>query len=97
LELRDRLAERAALLRVGERLVERALGQADPHRRDADAPDVEHVEELLVAAAARAEQVLLGHPALGERERAGVRRIPAHLAVGLALLVAGRAVRYEDV
>ena len=38
-----------ALLGVGERLVERALRQADAHRRDADAPDVEHVQELLEA------------------------------------------------
>ena len=59
LELGDRLAERAPLLGVGERLVERALREADAHRRDADPPDVEHLQELLEAAAARAEQVLL--------------------------------------
>ena len=39
------------------------------------------------------EQVLLGHAAVGERERARVGGVPAHLAVRLALLVAGRAVR----
>ena len=59
LELRDRLAERAALLGVGERLVERALGEPDAHRGHADAADVEDVQELLEAGAARAEQVLL--------------------------------------
>ena len=37
-------------LRVGERLVERALREPDAHRRDADAPDVEDVQELLEAA-----------------------------------------------
>ena len=41
------------LLRVGERLVERALGEADAHRRDADAPAVEGLEELLEALSAR--------------------------------------------
>ena len=29
-----------------ERLVQRALGEADAHRRDADAADVEDVQEL---------------------------------------------------
>ena len=53
------------LLRVGERLVERALREPEPHRGDADAADVEHVQELLEAAAARAEQVR--PPARGSR------------------------------
>ena len=48
------------LLRVGDRLVERALGEADAHRRDADAAAVEDVEELLEAVAAPAEQVRSG-------------------------------------
>ena len=43
------LPERLALLGVGERLVERALREADAHRRDADAADVEDVQELLEA------------------------------------------------
>ena len=97
LELRDRLAERLALLRVRQRLVQRALREADAHRRDADAPDVEDVQELLEAVAARAEQVLLRHPAVLERQRPRVRRVPAHLAVRLALLVAGRAVLDDEV
>ena len=57
------LAERAALLGVGERLVERALREPDAHRGDADPADVEDLQELLEAAAARAEQVLLGDAA----------------------------------
>ena len=47
--------------------------------------------------AARAEQALLRHPAVREGQRARVRRVPAHLAVRLALLVAGRAVRDDQV
>jgi hypothetical protein len=97
LELRDRLAERLALLGVGQRLVERALREADAHRRDPDAPDVEDVQELLEPGAARAQEVLLRHAALGERQRPRVRRVPAHLPVRLALLVAGRAVLDDDV
>ena len=46
---------------------------------------------------ARAEQVLLRHPAVLERERPRVGRVPAHLAVRLALLVAGRAVLDDQV
>jgi hypothetical protein len=38
-----------------------------------------------------------GHPAVGEGQRPGVRRVPAHLAVRLALLVAGRAVLDDEV
>src|SRR3712207_8137638 len=43
--------------------------------------DVEDVQELLEAVAARAEQVLLRHDAVRERQRPRVRRVPAHLAV----------------
>ena len=91
------LAERAPLLGVGERLVERALREAEPHRRDADAPDLEHLQELREAAPRGAEQAVLGHAAVGERQRARVGGVPAHLAVRLALLVAGRAVGDEEV
>ena len=93
LELGDRLAERLALLRVGDRLVERALGEADAHRGDADPAAVEDVEELLEAVAAAAEQVRLRHAAVLEGERPRVGGVPAHLAVGLADLVA-RACRW---
>ena len=67
--LRDRLAERLALLGVLQRLVQRALRQADAHRRDADAADVQDVQELLEAVAARAEQVFLGDAAAVECQR----------------------------
>ena len=56
LEFGDRLAEGPALLGVGDRLVERPLGQPDPHRRDADPAAVEDVEEVLEALAPPAEQ-----------------------------------------
>ncbi len=97
LELRDRLAERAALLGVLQRLIERPLREAHAHRGDADAPDVEDVQELLEPRPARPQQVLRGDAAIGERQRARVARVPAHLAVGLALLVAGRAVGDDQV
>ena len=38
-----------------------------------------------------------GHAAVGERQRPGVRGVPAHLAIRLALLVAGRPVRHDEV
>ena len=95
--LRDRLAERPALLRVGDRLVERALGEADAHRRDADPAAVEDVQELLEAVAAAAEQVRLRDAAVVEGERPRVRGVPAHLPVRLAGLVAGGAVGDDEV
>ena len=64
---------------------------------DADPAAVEGLEELLEALPRRPDQVLLGHPAVLERERPRVGGVPAHLAVGLADLVAGRAVRDEQV
>ena len=93
LEAADRLAEGVAFLRVGERLVERTLGEPDAHGRDPDPADVEHLQELLQARPARAEQIRLGNPAVGEGERPRVGRMPAHLPVGRAVVVAGGPVR----
>src|SRR5262249_18561300 len=67
------------------------------HRRDPDPAPVEDVQELLEAVAARAEQVRLRHAAVVEAERPGVGRVPAHLPVRLALLVAGGPVGDDDV
>src|SRR5262245_52028454 len=44
LELRDRLAELLALLRVGEREVVRTLREADAHGSNGDPPAVENLE-----------------------------------------------------
>ena len=51
LVLADRLAERLALARVGERVVERRLRDADPARRDVDAADLDPAHEVLEALA----------------------------------------------
>src|SRR5438477_6361764 len=47
LKARARLAEDSPLSGIGERRIERALGEADSHRRHADAADVVHMQELL--------------------------------------------------
>src|SRR5207253_279492 len=89
--------EGAALLGVGDRLVEGALGQADAHRGDPDPAAVEDVEEVLEAVAPAAEEARLGNPAGVEAEGPGVGGVPAHLPVGLADLVAGCPGRDDDV
>src|SRR5262249_37305049 len=71
--------------------------QADAHRGHADPADVEHVEELAEAAAARAEEVLRRDAAVAEAQRSRVRRIPAHLAIRLARLIPRGAVRDDQV
>ena len=73
LELADRPAELLSLPGVRQRLLVRALGEAEPQRGDRDAAAVEDLEELGEALAARPEQVALGHPAPAERQRAGCR------------------------
>src|SRR5579862_9825099 len=97
LELRDRLAELPPLLRVGEREVVRALRQADAHRRDRDPAAVENLHELLEAAPALAEEILLGHRAGGERQLARVGCVPAELVHRRRDLVAGRPVRDDEI
>ena len=79
LELRDRLAELLALLRVRVREVVRALREPDAHRRHRDAAAVEDLEELLEAITARPEQIPLGHGDVLERELARVGGAPAEL------------------
>ena len=97
LVLGDRLAPGLPLLRVRDRLVQGALGEADPEGGDPDAPALQRVHELPEATPSLAKQVGLGHPAVREAQRAGVGGVPAHLAVGLADLVAGRPVGDDDV
>ena len=81
---------------VGHRVVDAALDHADGERGDGDASVVEDLEELCEAAAALAEQVVLGHPALDERQAVRVGGVPAHLAVRRLHLEAGRARRHDD-
>src|SRR5581483_12207328 len=90
-------AERAALLRVLVGLVVRAHRQPHRERRHRDATAVEDREELLESLAALAEQVLLGHLGVDERELARVRRAPAHLLVLLRTGEAGGVLRDDDV
>ena len=92
----DRPAERLPLLRVLHRLVDAALRQPDAERRDRDAPLVEDRQELRVAAAPLAEQVLGRHAAVGERQLAGVGGVPADLGVLLRDREPRRARRHDD-
>jgi hypothetical protein len=55
-------AERLTLLGVAHRVVDAALRRADREGRDGDPALVEDPQEVGVAAAALAEQVLRGHP-----------------------------------
>src|SRR5262245_22566352 len=97
LEGRDLLSELLALLRIGDREVVRALGKADSHRRDGDAAAVEDLEELPEALAAPAEEVLLRHRAVLERELTRVGRAPAEFLHGRGDDVPRRAVLDHDV
>src|SRR5262245_55383077 len=70
LEFGDRLAELLALAGVLDRMVERALRQADHLRADADAPLVERFDRNLVALADLAEDVVARHGAVLEQQLA---------------------------
>src|SRR3979409_856572 len=74
-----------------------ALAPPPPPRGHADWADVEDVQKLPEAAATGSQEILLGHAAVGERERAGVRCVPAHLAVRLSRLVSRCRVRDEEI
>src|SRR5581483_10194767 len=76
----DRSAERLALARVADALLETAPREPGRERGDRDPPVVEGLEELGVAAPSLAEQVRLRHPASRERDLAGVARPPSDLA-----------------
>ncbi len=54
-----------------------------PHRQsgDRDATFVENLQELGIAPATLAEQVVLRHSTLDERQAVGIRGVPSHLAV----------------
>src|SRR6188472_374449 len=97
LERADRASELLPLLCVGEGEVVRALREPDAHRRHGDAPTVEDLEKLVEALAARPEQVPVRDRAVGERELARVRGLPAELVERLGDRVAGRAVLDNEV
>ena len=84
LEVGDRLAELLALLDVANRVIERALGEADHLRADADAPFVERFDRDLVALADLAEHLRLRHDAVFEQQLAGAAGANAELVLLLA-------------
>src|SRR5581483_1241048 len=92
----DRVAERLPFLRVPQRLVHAALGQPGGQRGDRDAALVEYRQELGVAAAALADEVLRGYPHVVEGQLAGVRGAPADLGVLRRDPQARRARRDDD-
>ena len=57
----------------------RRPGQPDGEGRDGDAPFVQGLQEVGVAPAAYAEQVVLGHDDVGVGDLVGVRSVPADL------------------
>ena len=66
---------------VSDRVVDTASEHPDAERGDGDPPVVEDLEELGDPAPALAEQMVLGHSALDERQSVRVGSVPAHLAV----------------
>ena len=73
-----------ALLRVGERGVERGPGHADGARRDVDAADLEHAEDLGEAPAGFADEVGGGDAVVGVGHLDGLDALVAELADVLA-------------
>ena len=96
LELRNGVAEGHALLRVLQRRLERALGNAHGLRPDADAPAVERRERHLVAFALVADAVFLRHGAIRKDQLAARRRADAQLLLFLAHLEARRALFHHQ-
>src|SRR5262249_60761373 len=94
---RARAPELRALVRVRGGEVVGALREADTHRCDRDAAAVEDLHELAEAAPALAEKVPLGYGAGVEGELTRVGGVPAELVHGCRDLVAGGAVRDDQV
>src|SRR5262249_9434702 len=77
--LRDRLAHRLARLGVLERVVRRALGEAEPLRADPRPRAVEDPHRDPEAFALLAEEVVCRHPTVVEEQLAGRRSLDPHL------------------
>src|SRR5688572_6684759 len=84
LKLGESLSELLALTEVGDRRGERALGDADHLRADADAPLVEGVDRNLVSLTDRTKNVLCRYLAVVEKQLDGARRADAELVFLLA-------------
>ena len=82
--LGDGLAHRLALLGVGERGVEGGAGDTDGPRRDVDAADLEHAEDLGQAASRLPDEVGRGDAVVGVRHLDGLDAAVAELAHVLA-------------
>ena len=95
LKLGDRLAELLAFHRILDARVVRALRDPERHRADRDAAAGERLEELLVADALVAQQLVARDEHVLEMEFDGVRRAQAHLLLVLADLESGRAL-FDD-
>src|SRR5579862_2672548 len=95
LELRDRFAELPAILRVLNRVVERALGESHHLRADADAPFVQRLDRDLVAFADLAEDARPRDGALLEDQLAGAAGADAQLVFLLADRKPRRAALHE--
>ena len=75
----DRRAEGAALARVGHRVVERGLGQADAHPGQRHPLGLEALHDLRKAPPLLSEDAIPGHPHVLQNELTGIGGVPAHL------------------
>src|SRR2546423_13582361 len=91
LKLADRLTELLAVAGIANRVIQRALREADHLRADADAPFVQRLDGDLVAFADFTQHVRARDAALLEQQLAGAARADAQLVLFLADGEAGRA------
>ena len=89
LKIRDGMAECLPLLRVGQRLFQRALRDAGGLRGNADAPAIERRERDLVPFAFVPDAIAGGHFAIGEGKFRAGRGVDAEFFFFLAHLEAG--------
>ncbi len=90
LKLRNGVAERDTLLRIGERGLERSPRNASGLRSDADTPAVQRGERNLLAFALIAYAIRGGHFAIREDEFATGRRVDPQLLFFFADMEARR-------